>query len=967
MLRIDPVRPSATSVSTFFAAALAALFAFFWVHQALGAEPVKITAEDTAFDLTKTTEIYRNQGNAFQVSTAAGANGIVRRIEVRASSDESHGDWAVFALANVSDQQLDRVIVAPHFRLANSHIFWPDLGSRRIIAITPSEGFSLERLPSNEADVFQITLNPGAVVTFVAELATPDLPQLYLWEPEAYKDTVNAFTLYHGIVLGIAGLLAVILTILFVVRGTAMLPAAGALAWAVLGYVCVDFGFLEKLINISPADQRIWRAGTEVTMAVSLVLFLFTYLNLNRWHTHLGYVTFAWICGLGLLAAGSVYDPSVAAGIARISFALTAAAGVAAIIYLTVQRYDRAVLLIPSWALIIAWLVAAWLTVTGEIDNDIVQPALTGGMVLIVLMIGFTVMQHAFSGGGFQHGLFSDLERQSLALTGSGETIWDWDVSRDRVVTMPDVAARLGLAPGTLNGAVRTWLAPMHPDDQDRFRATMEVLLEHRKGRLEHEFRLRARDGHYHWLKVRARPVLGANGEVIRCVGTLGDVTDEKTAMERLLHNSVHDNLTGLPNRELFIDRLQSAINQARDNPRTAPTVMLIGLDRFLSVNDRLGIMAGDNILIVLTRRLQRLLKTKDTLARIAGDQFGLILTSETEPQRVADFADAVLQAIKVPIDYGGEEISLTASAGLVSWVEENQDAVGMINDAELALYRGKRGGGDRVEPFRPAFRTSTSEHLQIEADLRRAIDRRQLSMVYQPIFRLEDRSIAGAEALMRWDHPRLGEIPPSQFIPIAEKNGLINQIGMFALDRAAADLSNWKQNLGDLSIFVSVNLSSAQLLNKELYDDFQAVLGRSGCSADDFALELTETLVMENPERSRQMLNRLHQAGFRLSLDDFGTGYSALGYLTELPFTTVKLDRSLVTGNDARGQKLLKSVATMIGDLGMKVVAEGIATEEEIADLRDVGVEYGQSHYLGPPLTAATLQQLLKETLVKA
>ncbi|MBV2184989.1 MAG: sensor domain-containing phosphodiesterase, partial [Rhizobium sp.] len=220
-------------------------FVGFFSSLALAAEPVKIARDDTALDLTATTEIYANQGNAFQVSTAAGTDGIRRRIEVRASSPEHQGDWAVFALANVSEEQLERVIVAPHFRLAGSRMFWPDLGSQRIISITPSEGFALDRVPSPDADVFRITLNPGAVITFVAELATPNLPQIYLWEPDAYKDTVNAFTLYRGIVLGIAGLLAVFLTILFVVKGTSMLPAAAALAWAVLAYICVDFGFLE--------------------------------------------------------------------------------------------------------------------------------------------------------------------------------------------------------------------------------------------------------------------------------------------------------------------------------------------------------------------------------------------------------------------------------------------------------------------------------------------------------------------------------------------------------------------------------------------------------------------------------------------------------------------------------------------------------------------------------------------------
>ena len=356
------------------------------------AEPVKIARDDTALDLTATTEIYTNQGNAFQVSTAAGADGIRRRIEVRASSPEHQGDWAVFALANVSEEQLERVIVAPHFRLAGSRMFWPDLGSQRIISITPSEGFALDRVPSPDADVFRITLNPGSVITFVAELATPNLPQIYLWEPDAYKDTVNAFTLYRGIVLGIAGLLAVFLTILFVVKGTSMLPAAAALAWAVLAYICVDFGFLEKLISITAGDQRMWRAGAEVVLASSLVIFLFTYLNLNRWHVHLGYATFAWILGLALLFGVAIYDPSIAAGIARLSFALTATAGIVLIFYLGFNRYDRAILLIPTWALILVWLFGGWLTVTGQLDNDIIQPALGGGLVLIVLLIGFTVM-----------------------------------------------------------------------------------------------------------------------------------------------------------------------------------------------------------------------------------------------------------------------------------------------------------------------------------------------------------------------------------------------------------------------------------------------------------------------------------------------------------------------------------------------------------------------------------------------
>ncbi len=929
---------------------------------ALAAEPVKIARDDTALDLTATTEIYANQGNAFQVSTAAGTDGIRRRIEVRASSPEHQGDWAVFALANVSEEQLERVIVAPHFRLAGSRMFWPDLGSQRIISITPSEGFALDRVPSPDADVFRITLNPGSVITFVAELATPNLPQIYLWEPDAYKDTVNAFTLYRGIVLGIAGLLAVFLTILFVVKGTSMLPAAAALAWAVLAYICVDFGFLEKLISITSSDQRMWRAGAEVALASSLVIFLFTYLNLNRWHVHLGYATFAWVLGLALLFGVAIYDPSIAAGIARLSFALTATAGIVLIFYLGFNRYDRAILLIPTWALILVWLFGGWLTVTGRLDNDIIQPALGGGLVLIVLLIGFTVMQHAFAGGAYQQGLFSDLERQSLALTGSGDTVWDWDVARDRVVTSPDISFRLGLQPGTMHGPARNWLPRLHPDDRDRFRATLDVLLEHRKGRLNHEFRIRAEDGHFHWLKIRARPVLGSNGEVIRCVGTIIDVTEQKNSIDRLLVDAMHDNLTGLPNREVFLDRLQSVLTLASGAETVRPTVMAIDIDRYKQVNDSLGIAAGDNILIALTRRLRRLMKPQDTLARLSGDEFGLILVSERDPAKIADFADAVSKAIMVPINFANREIILTASIGLVSWVDQQENAAGLLSDAELAMYRAKRSGGNRVEPFRPAFRGAGTDRLQLETDLRRAIERKELSMVYQPIVRLADGEVAGFEALMRWDHPKRGNVPPSEFIPIAEMSDLIEPLGMFALEKATSDLMEWERQTGEIPVFVSVNLSSAQLLSSELYTDVRAMLTKTQCDPHRIKLELTESVVMENPEQARLVLAKLKETGMSLALDDFGTGYSSLAYLTRFPFDTIKLDKALVNDRSDKRAVLLKSVIAMACGLEMQVVAEGIESDADAEELAKLGCDFGQSYLFGAPLGAESVQRLLKE-----
>ncbi|HEU4985578.1 MAG TPA: EAL domain-containing protein, partial [Rhizobiaceae bacterium] len=704
------------------------------------------------------------------------------------------------------------------------------------------------------------------------------------------------------------------------------------------------------------------RAGTEVTLAATMVVFLFTYLNLNRWHQHFSYGVLAWILGLVIIAGIAIIDPAMAAGIARLSFAATAVLGLVLIVYLGFQGYDRAVMLVPSWAMILVWLVGSWMAVTGALDNDIVQPALGGGLILIILLIGFTVMQHAFAGGALFQGLFSDMERQALAITGSGDIVWDWDVLRDRIVTRPDVSRQLGLPANSLHGPARNWLPVLHSDDRDTFRTTLDVVLEHRRGRIAHSFRLRGADGHYHWFALRARPVIGSDGEIIRCVGTLVDVTEQKKAEERLLHDAVHDNLTGLPNRELFINRLDAVTAIARTEEKIRPTVFVVDIDRFKVVNDELGISAGDTILLTIARRLHRLLKPHDCLSRFAGDQFAMMLLSEQDPSRVAAIADAIRQAVRTPITFAKKEIVLTASIGLMSWTSSQASAEEMLKDAELAMYQAKRFGGDRIEPFRPAFRSIGTDRLQFESDLRRALEREELTLAYQPIVRLEDHTIAGFEALMRWDHPRRGVIPPADFIPVAESSGLIVQLGLFAMQRAADDLHAWQKQVGDVPLSMSVNLSSRQLIRRDLVSDVRSVIARANIKPRCFRLELTESLVMDNPEQSAHVLGKLKQLGIGLSLDDFGTGYSSLSYLTRFPFDTIKIDKSFLDDPTSKGMVLVKSMVGMAHDLGLSVVAEGVSDETDAMNLRQMGCEYAQSFMFGPPLSAEATLRLLME-----
>ena len=931
---------------------------------AIALEAASVPLDGKTLDLTGAIQFFRQADDRVQVSTAPGSDGIVRRIEVRAreAGDGSSSSWAVFALVNSGDEQIDRLLVAPHFRLAGSGLFWPDLGASRIANITPSQGFAPDRQDSQEADVFRITLDPGAVVTFVAELRTPQLPQLYLWDADAYKDSVNSYTLYRGIVLGISGLLALFLTIIFVVKGTAMFPATAALAWAVLIYLCVDFGFWNRVLNIAPGADQTWRAAAEVLLAATLVIFTFAYLNLSRWHVRYSHVTIGWLIGLAVLLGVAVIDPSVAAGISRFSIGLIAVLGFALIVYLATHGYDRAIMLIPTWVMLLVWTFAAWLTVTGGLVNDVVQPALAGGLVLIVLLIGFTVMQHAFAGGVLTHGPVSETERKALALTGAGDIVWDWDVSRDRIYTAPEAEDLLGRPRGSLEGPARDWLEILHPGDRDRFKTCLDTAAELRRGRIAQDFRLRAEDGHYRWFHLRARPMLGSDGEVIRCVGTLLDVTEERNAEERLLHDAVHDNLTGLPNRELFLDRLGSAITRANAENTARPSVFVLDIDRFKQVNDDFGVAVGDSILLTIARRLARLLKQQDTLARLAGDQFAFLLISESQPERIAAFAESVRRTLRAPITLGEKEIFLTASIGIAMHDGKQNEAHELVRDAEMGTFHAKRLGGDRIEAFRPALRQHGSDLATLEADLRRALGREEIKVLYQPIVRLEDKTIAGFEALVRWDHPKLGRIPPSDFVPLAERTGLIIPLGLFVLDRTARQLAEWQEGLGrSAALFASVNVSSRQLLRHDLINDVKSVLVRSNLKRGSLKLEITEGLVMENPEYAAQVLARVRELGAGLSLDDFGTGYSSLSYLQRFPFDTIKVDQTFVREHGPGDRRvILRSIITLAHDLGMDVVAEGAESEADADELLDLGCEYVQGFLYGQPMTAVEATRLI-------
>ncbi len=926
-------------------------------------QSVRVSADSDAIDLTRAVERFSAQGDRIQVSTAPGPDGIVRRIEVSALEAGAQPSWIVFALTNDSDEQLTRLIVAPHFRLVGSGVVWPDLGSSRITTITASQGQAPEREDNPQADVFRLTLDPGTTVTYVAELRTPSLPQLYLWEPDAFKDKSTSLTLYEGILIGIAGLLALFLTIVFVVRGAMIFPAAAALAWAVFAYVCIDFGFWRKMFGLEDASERIWRAGVEATIAATLIVFLFAYLNLRRWHVRYMHFALAWLVLMAAVVALSVFNAPVAAGVARISIATVAGVGLLLILSLAARGSDRAVMLIPTWYLLAVWVVAAGATALGYLTNDLAAPGIVGGLVLIVMLIGFTVMQFAFSGSGRGGENAVDAERRSLAMTGSGEAIFDWDVVNDEIGGVEVLESQLGLKHGALEGPAAGWLDMLHPLDRDRYTLALDGLLQQRSGRINHDLRLRGSDGHYFWYVLKARPVISADGEVVRVIGSLADVTEIKSAEERMLHDAIHDNLTGLPNRELFQDRLNSALYLAQKPGATAPAVLIVDIDGFKDVNDSFGLSMGDAALLAVARRLSRDLKPGDTLARLSGDQFGAIVLAPPPAGGIAAALESLRAALAAPISFGEREIALTVSIGAALYLPKQHAKGGeLLADAQLALANAKKAGGDRAVLFAPSMRVHASDRRTLENDMRHALERGEIMVLFRPIVRLEDRTVAGFQALARWRHPRLGVLNEDEFASIAEAAGVMVDVGAHVLDVTARELATWQKALEvNPPIFATVSASSRQLLSFDLLADVRAALGRHFAERGSLKLAVAESLVMENPEYAAVLLRRVREIGAALMLDRFGAGYTSLGHLPQYRFDAMRIDASLVRPNAFGARSpVLRSIVAMAHEIGMDVIAEGAENESDAVELAQLGCEFAQGAAFGQPMSAAAARKLM-------
>jgi diguanylate cyclase (GGDEF)-like protein len=929
-------------------------------------EAILVEPDLARIDITAKGELYEGRGDRLQIETAPGADGYIGRMSVQASTPGTNPSWLVFALSNPTDKPIVRWLVAPRYTLANSGVFRPELDAPRIAGVTPSLGFRPEPLKSDRADMFRMNLEPGQTVTFAAELSSSRVPQLSLWNPHSYQAKQQDRMLFNGLLLGITGLLAIFLTAIFAANHRAIFPATALVAWAALVYFCVDFGFWNKLFPVGPDRTALYRAAAEAGLAASLVLFLYTFLRIGLWHGWIKTLFWGWIAAQFALIVVAIIDPQTAAGLARASTILIGGIGTGLICYFALRGQDRAMSLIPSWMLLVVWLFGASMIVAGKLSGEVVVSGLVAGLVLIIVLLGFTVTQFAFrsGGGAVSLGPPSLVQMKSLAVDGSGANVFQWHAGRDLVTVGSEVEMELGLDPGSLNLTVDEFLQHMHNADRDRFRLMLWSLQEKRGGELRIDFRLRRHDGTYVWYDLCAHAAPNENVRLLRCVGLMRDVTSLKRSHERLIHDAVHDSLTGLPNRELFMDRLQGAITRAAEGQSHRPTIIFIDIDRFKNVNKSFGLIIGDSMLLTLGRRLGRHLNPQDTLARLGGDQFAILLISDSDPHHVATLAERVKRALRTPMKINAKEIILTASIGIVVHDGTQATAQEMLRDGEMAMLRAKRGGADRIEIFNPAMRGEDESRLPLESELRMALERRQITVFYQPITRLASNQLAGFEALVRWDHPTRGRLSPDEFIPLAEESGLIVDLGTYVLGQALDEAANWHKVLPRERdpLFVSVNVSSRQLFRQDMVQEIRLMLAREAVPKGTLKLEITESLVMENPERAVEILTWLKTFGASLALDDFGTGYSSLSYLHRFPFDTIKVDRSLVRDSSLNGQTplILRSVVALAHELGKEVVAEGVETAADAAYLRSIGCEFGQGYYYGEPMSAKDVAALL-------
>ena len=601
-------------------------------------------------------------------------------------------------------------------------------------------------------------------------------------------------------------------------------------------------------------------------------------------------------------------------------------------------------------------------------SDDIVKALEMGANDYLTKPIDFPValarISTQLSHKNAQEALRESEERYALAARGANDGLWDWNLLTGAVYFSPRWKAMLGFQEDEIEDRLEGWLDRIHDADRERVQQEIDA---HQKGLTPHfesEHRLLHKDGGFRWMLSRGLAVQDATGKASRMAGSQTDITERK----------VSDPLTGLPNRLLFIDRLGRLIKHSKRRKDHLFAVLFLDLDGFKMINDSLGHLAGDQLLLGVASRLEKCLRSSDTVARLGetftvarlgGDEFTILLDDLKEPDDANRAAERLMKSLAPPFPLAGKEVFTSISIGIALSNTAYEEPEDMLRDADTAMYRAKSLGKARFEVFDADMRASVMARLQLETDMRRALERHEFRNVYQPIVALDSGRIVGFEALMRWQHPTRGMIGPEEFIFVAEETGLIRELGWWSLREACKQMSTWRaHSKAYVDLTMSVNVSAKQLLQPHLVDEMRKLLDETALPPGALKLEITESAVMADPAAAAQMLQQIKSLGVRLAIDDFGTGYSSLSYLHRFPLDTLKIDRSFISGDGEgnEGMEIARTIMPMAKTLRLDVVAEGVETFEQVGLLKRLQCKYAQGYYFSKPLSPEDVPTLLSE-----
>lgn len=556
-------------------------------------------------------------------------------------------------------------------------------------------------------------------------------------------------------------------------------------------------------------------------------------------------------------------------------------------------------------------------------------------------------------------------DRNDLILRFASDGVFDIDLAHGPNFISPRFLEIMGVGVQDDLASVDTWMALIVAEDLAAVREALVSLVGGDSQSLRMTFRIRKREGALRWIAAQAQGVKDAAGHVARVIGSVTDITDRRRAEHQLLHDALHDKLTGLPNRVQFIAAAGDAIDRQAEDGGSV-TLFHLGLDRLRHVNEDLGHGAGDRVLTMMARRLAGVAGEQDPVARLGGDEFAVLiegLNDTAEIDRVLEFMLAELQA---PMDIDGVQAFTTVSIGVATHRGGDRQAEDLLSDAQLATQRAKEAGRARAKHYDPAMRQGPRAGLAtLGTELRQGVAREEFELHYQPLVRLSDGAPVGFEALIRWRHPRRGLVGPHEFIDLLEETGLIERVGRWCFETACRQLADWRARLPQAAdLWMSVNVSTHQLSRDRLVPDVAEILTASGLPARALKIEVTESLVMADPERAASLLGQFRDLGVGLAIDDFGTGYSSLSYLQRFPFETLKIDRSFISGpgGGAEAEPIVQAIVQLGKSLAMQIVAEGVETDEQAASLRGSGCDVAQGYHFAKPMPPEAIEAWLVE-----